>query len=103
MAPTYWDAETEEAFKKLYVDTYGEVTLSGFDGVKPGLRFGWDKALADEFPGETWEEVEDALERTWKETHNHHGSWQDMKKHIRRAWEKAKHDWQHLASRSKKK
>lgn len=101
MAPNNWDMETEEAFKKLYVDTYERVPLAGFDGLQPGLRFGWDKGLAEEFPGETWEEVEDDLERAWKETHSQHGSWQDMKEHIRRGWVKAKQDWQHLASRSK--
>jgi|GEM_PF-1232128 hypothetical protein len=101
MAPTYWDAETEEVFKKLYVDAYEGVPLSGFNGVKPGLRFGWDKALASEYPNETWEEVEDDLERTWKEMHTHHGSWQDMKEHVHRAWKMAKKDWENLASHNK--
>ena len=104
MAPSYWSAETEQAFKKLYLDTYTNGgPLEGFDNIQPGLRFGWDKALASEYPNETWEEVEEDLERTWKETHSHHGTWQDMKKHVRRAWEMAKKDWQNLASQGKAK
>jgi len=92
MTPNYWGAETEEAFRKLYMDTYTQVPLSGFNTIHPALRFGWDKALASEFPTETWEEVEDDLERGWNETHTQHGSWQDMKNHVRSAWEKAKQD-----------
>ena len=102
MKHDYWDEAAEKAFRSIYPDPYsGMIYEDPFDEVKPALRFGWNHALADEYPGETWEEVEEDLERAWREAHSHQGEWEKIKKHVREAWERAKADWNGLASRKR--
>jgi len=96
MKRDYWNEATENAFKGIYPDPYGAGIL--FEDIRPALRFGWNHALADEYPNETWEEVEEDMERAWQEAHSQHGQWSEIKKHVRQAWEKARADWQGLVS-----
>ncbi|MCD6291500.1 MAG: hypothetical protein J7M34_13435 [Anaerolineae bacterium] len=102
MRHNYWDEETSKAFREMYSDPYGGIYFEPFDDVEPALQFGWNHALADEYPNESWEEVEEDLERAWRESHRHVGEWEKLKEHVRYAWERAREDWQGLASKKRK-
>ncbi len=101
MSSNYWNPDTSAQFKEFWVDPYGASMKEPFEDIEPALSFGWDHALMAEYPGETWEEVEDELQRGWKETHQVYGVWSEMKEHVRNAWTKARADWQGLASKIK--
>lgn len=100
MKRSHWDEETQEAFRLAYIDPYGGPSSTVFDDVEPALRFGWNRALASEYPNETWEEVEEDLERAWLEAPRP-SEWAEIKQHVRDAWEKARADWKGLASKVK--
>jgi len=101
MANNYWNEETSAQFKEFWVDPYGASLKEPFEEIEPALSFGWNRALASEYPNETWEEVEEELERDWKEAHHDQGVWAKMKQHVQNAWMKARADWQGLASKAK--
>ena len=101
MSNNYWDQDTSETFEKYWVNPYGLSMQKPFEDMEPALRFGWNRALASEYPNETWEEVEEDLERAWKNAHPEHGIWAEIKKHVQDAWMKAHSDWQGLASKVK--
>ena len=101
MKHEYWNDATKDTFRAVYADPYDGNIYEPFGSIEPALRFGWNQALAAEYPGESWEEVEADLERVWHENHSHHGEWAELKKHVRHAWEKARSDWQGLASKAR--
>lgn len=98
MAKQYWNQEVSDAFQQAYVDPNAGF-IAPFGSARLALRFGWERALKDEYPNESWEEVEEDLERAWHEKHRQEGTWQEMKQHVRHAWEQARVDWKGLASK----
>lgn len=100
MTRQYWNQDVSDSFQKVYLDP--RIGYVGpFDALKPALRFGWNHALASEYPNETWEEVEEDLERAWVEAHPQHGTWQEMKQYIHHAWDQARADWKGLVSKAR--
>lgn len=99
MAKQFWKDDVSEAFREIYVDPNSGY-FTPFDDVKPALEFGWNHALANEFPNENWEQVEADLERIWHKKHQSHGTWPEMKRHVRHAWEKARGNWKGLAGKA---
>ena len=103
MAKDYWDPKTSAEFKDFWIDPYSGLTSDAFDAVEPAYSFGWNSALAAEYPHETWDDAEGDLEQQWNASHQHHGPWSEMKEHVREAWTKARADWKGLASKAKSK
>lgn len=97
MVADRWNKETDLAFQDWYFNTYGQGTIPTYEDITSALRFGWNHALASEYPQETWEEVEEELERAWKESHQDEGLWADLKQHVREAWQRARNNWRGLA------
>lgn len=100
MSDSYWNQHTANAFEEVYLDPYGDLAIPQ-EHRQAAYQFGWDHALADEYPGETWEDVELDMERGWRESHQRHGEWAKMKAFVRHAWEKAKVNWRGLADESR--
>jgi len=97
METNHWTKESDQAFHGWYFNAYGQGSIPTYEDITPALRFGWNHALAAEYPQETWEEVEEDLERAWNESHKHEGVWAEIKHHVQTAWQRARDNWRGLA------
>ena len=97
MSRDYWTESTSDYFREFWIDPSGQSLKTPYEDIEPALRFGWNRALAAEYPNETWEEIEMDLERMWNEEHPQHGIWSEIKLFVHDSWMRARSDWQGLA------